>query len=179
MIRLQKYLAKAGVASRRKAEILIQQGRVTVNGERAQLGMKVDENKDAICIDGKKVITDKKVYLLFNKPQGVVTTRFDPQGRPTVMDYLHDIPASIHPVGRLDYDSEGLLLLTNDGDLTLLLTHPRYQFPKTYQVLLQGKATGKIIQHLEQGVLLNGGKTAPAKARIIGYQNGNTLMEYR
>jgi 23S rRNA pseudouridine2605 synthase len=143
MIRLQKYLAKAGVASRRKAEILIQQGRVTVNGERAQLGMKVDENKDAICIDGKKVITDKKVYLLFNKPQGVVTTRFDPQGRPTVMDYLHDIPASIHPVGRLDYDSEGLLLLTNDGDFDLAFDTPSLSVPQNLSSFITRESYGE------------------------------------
>lgn len=175
--RLQKYLAASGVASRRKAEELIRQGRVTVNGKRAVLGTKVQPGKDVIRVDGKEVRKEEKVYILLYKPRGVITTCFDPQGRPTVRDLFPGIPASVHPVGRLDYDTEGLLLLTNDGKLTYLLTHPRHEVSKTYQVLVAGKPTWGDIKQLEQGVLLEDGRTAPAKVRVLGYHGRGTLLE--
>ena len=136
MVRLQKFLAAAGVASRRKAEELIRQGKVTVNGRRAVLGTKVQPHKDIVKVEGKVVAPEEKVYLILYKPRGVVTTRRDPQGRQTVMDLIGNIGAVVHPVGRLDYDTEGLLLLTNDGDLTYKRTHPRFEIDKTYQVLV-------------------------------------------
>src|SRR5919198_1461979 len=138
--RLQKILSTAGVASRRLSEELITQGRVSVNGKVVtELGTKADPSRDEIKVDGRRVrIQQRRVYLLLNKPRGYVTTRSDPQARPTVMDLIRDVREYVYPVGRLDYDSEGLLLLTNDGDLAARLTHPRHEVERTYEASVSG-----------------------------------------
>ena len=175
---LQKYLSAAGVASRRKSEELIRQGRVRVNGEIAILGIRVLPDRDIVEVDGKRVTREEKVYIMLNKPAGVITSCRDPRGRTTVIDLLTGITAAVHPVGRLDYDSEGLLLLTNDGDLTYRLTHPSYQVKKTYHVLIKGVPTQEDVQKLRQGILLEDGWTAPAGIRVLGPRKGGTLIEF-
>ena len=139
-IRLQKYLAQAGVGSRRSAEELIRQGRVEVNGERAEIGSSVVAGKDVVRLDGRPVMPQAKrrVFVAFNKPRGCVTTASDPQGRKTVLDFMPDFGMRVFPVGRLDYDAEGLLLLTNDGELANRLLHPRYGISKVYDVKIKG-----------------------------------------
>ena len=140
MVRLQKFLASCGVASRRGAEEIIKQGRVMVNGEKVtQMGVSIDEDYDEVKVDGEVVRAEsKKMYIMLNKPVGFVTTVSDDKGRPTVLDLVSDISMRIYPVGRLDYDTEGLLLLTNDGDLTYKLTHPKCEIPKTYVAEVTG-----------------------------------------
>jgi 23S rRNA pseudouridine2605 synthase len=171
--RLQKILAGAGVASRRKAEEMIAAGRVTVNGVVVrELGTKADAERDEICVDGKPVArAAAPVYLLLNKPKGYVTTASDPEGRPTVMDLVKDRRERLFPVGRLDYASEGLLLLTNDGEMAQLLTKAASHVPKTYLVKVSGNPGEKAIAKLRAGVTitLDDGrrvKTAPAKVRL-------------
>lgn len=174
-MRLQKYLADAGVASRRKCEELISLGRVTVNGQPAALGQSVAPG-DEIALDGVRVepAGERMVYV-FYKPQGVVCTASDPEGRETVLDYFADVPARLYHVGRLDYDSEGLLLMTNDGALANALTHPRHEVEKTYYVICDGKLYDDQKCALEQGVALEDGVTAPARiADSYKTANGNT-----
>jgi pseudouridine synthase len=167
--RLQKLLSAAGVASRRAAEDLIRQGRVSVNGVTiTELGTKADAATDEIRVDGRRVRAVERVrYLLLNKPRGYVTTRRDPQRRPTVMDLLADVREYVYPVGRLDYDSEGLVLLTNDGELAARLTHPRHEVDRTYKVTVAGVPDSKAIDQLERGVPLDGRRTAPADVRLV------------
>ncbi|GAW91013.1 pseudouridine synthase [Calderihabitans maritimus] len=181
MERLQKVLAKAGIASRRKSEELIKAGRVKVNGEVVtRLGTKVDPVADKIEVDGKPVPAgEPKIYIMLNKPRGYVTTVSDPQGRNTVMDLVKDVPQRIYPVGRLDYDTEGLLLLTNDGDLAYALTHPRHEVEKTYLALVQGHPGEKALERLRSGVLLEDGWTSPAKVRLLRREKGNTWLEIK
>ncbi len=171
--RLQKFLARAGVASRRHAEALILAGRVQVNGQPVtQLGAKVQPDTDAVQVDGRPVqVPAARIYLLLHKPAGVVTTASDPQGRQTVLDLL---PPSLQaerlfPVGRLDLDSEGVLLLTNDGAFALRLTHPRYEQEKEYHALVRGRPTPAALEQLRRGLLLPGEArpTAPAQARFL------------
>lgn len=162
MERLQKVLAHAGVGSRRKCEQLIAAGRVEVNGVTVtELGVKVSGD-DVIHVDGKPVSFEQKVYMLFHKPKGVITSLSDPAGRRTIIDYIKDIPQRVYPVGRLDYDTEGLLLLTNDGELANRLTHPRFHVPKTYHVTVRGVPHGTLIERLAAGIELEDGMTAPA-----------------
>ncbi len=174
MLRLQKILAAAGIASRRKAEQLIAAGRVTLNGQVVtEQGTKADPQTDLICVDGKPIKpAERFVYFLLNKPKGYVTTVSDPEGRPTVMQLLGNLPERVYPVGRLDYASEGLLLLTNDGALAQKLTKAGSHIPKTYQVKISGKPDEKSIQRLRNGItipLANGRrvKTSPAQIRLI------------
>jgi 23S rRNA pseudouridine2605 synthase len=164
-IRLQKIIAQAGISSRRKAEDLIRTGAVTVNGKTVcELGSKADPDKDHIKVNGKLITnTDPKVYILLHKPKGVVTTLSDPQGRPTVNDLLRGMRVRVFPVGRLDYDSEGLLLLTNNGAMAHLLMHPRYEVPKTYLVKIKGILTDEEISKLRKGFTLPGGRMAHCK----------------
>jgi 23S rRNA pseudouridine2605 synthase len=164
-VRLQKVIAQAGLASRRAAEELIRQGRVVVNGQVVQeLGVRVDPEKDEILLDHKPVLaTARKVYLLFYKPRDCVTTLSDPQGRKKVMDFIPDLGARLFPVGRLDYDAEGLLLLTNDGELAHRLQHPRFGVAKRYEVKVQGHLGEQALQTLRTGVTLEEGKTARAE----------------
>ena len=167
-MRLQKFLAQAGVCSRRAAEELIRQGRVEVNGEKAELGRSVDPSKDSIRLDGKPVfLQTQRILLALNKPCGCVTTASDPQGRRTVLDFLPISGVRIFPVGRLDYDAEGLLLLTNDGELANRLLHPRYGISKVYDVKIKGHPDKKAIEHLRSGVRIEEGVTAPAEVEII------------
>mgnify|MGYP005844158499 FL=1 len=164
-VRLQKVIAQAGLASRRAAEELIRQGRVTVNGQVVrELGVRVDPEEDAILLDHKPVLAaSRKVYLLFYKPRHCVTTLSDPQGRRKVIDFIPDLGVRLFPVGRLDYDAEGLLLLTNDGELAHRLQHPRFGVPKKYEVKVQGHPDEQALQMLRTGVTLEDGKTAPAE----------------
>ena len=164
MMRLQKYLADAGVASRRASEELITAGRVSVNGETATLGMSVEPGQDAVLLDGKPVgAAEKRIVALLYKPKGVVSTSDDPQGRKTVQDYVADIPERLYNVGRLDINSEGLLLMTNDGELSYRLTHPKYRMEKTYYAVCDGQLTAGEIAKLVNGVELEDGMTAPAR----------------
>jgi 23S rRNA pseudouridine2605 synthase len=166
--RLQKILSKAGITSRRKAEELILQGRVSVNGRVvSELGTKAVLGKDDICLDGKaiKAETEKVVVALF-KPRNCVTTLHDPQGRPTVADLIKNISVRVYPVGRLDYDAEGLLLMTNDGELAHRLQHPRYKVPKTYLVKTRGRPLEEALAQLQQGISLEDGITAPAELNV-------------
>ncbi len=177
--RLQKIIAAAGITSRRKAEELITQGRVQVNGKTvSELGVKADPAQDHIKVDGRLLrLPEQHVYLMMNKPKGCVTTVTDPEGRPTVMKLLPKRAARVFPVGRLDYNSEGLLLFTNDGDLAHKLTHGSSGVPKTYLVKVSGQPTEEDIGKLRQGLWIGGSldgkakmrpvKTAPAKVRLV------------
>ncbi len=176
--RLQKIIAEMGIASRRKSEEMIIEGRVTVNGKVVSIGTKADPSKDHIKVDGKLITgTEKKIYLLFNKPRGVVTSLSDPQGRPTVKDYLQGIKQRVYPVGRLDYDSEGLLLLTNDGDFTHAVLHPSKKVPKTYDVKIKGIMPLEEMEKLRNGINLDGIRTAPAKIKALKKTEHNSWIE--
>ncbi len=166
--RLQKILSTAGVASRRTAETLITQGRVSVNGKVVrELGTKADPETDDIRVDGRRVrAAQRKRYILLNKPRGYVTTRSDPAKRPTVMDLLKGVREYVYPVGRLDYDSEGLLLLTNDGELAARLTHPRHEVERLYEARVRGVPDAHAIDRLASGIVIDGRKTAPANVKL-------------
>jgi pseudouridine synthase len=167
--RLQKVLSQAGVTSRRKAESLILQGRVSVNGQVVrELGAKAVWGRDEIQVDGKRIkpSAEKLVLALF-KPRRCVTTLRDPQGRRTVTDFLDHVPSRVYPVGRLDYDAEGLLLFTNDGELAHRLQHPRYKVAKTYLAKVRGKPSEKALTRLQQGVKLDDGVTSPAEVGVV------------
>lgn len=176
--RIQKILSEMGIASRREAEEMILEGRITVNGRIAELGMKADPNRDHIKVD-RKLLTKRepKVYLMFNKPRNVVTTLKDPEGRPTVKDFLEDIRYRVYPVGRLDYDSEGLLLLTNDGDFANAIMHPSKKITKTYQVKVKGIPEQKEIDRLKKGIHLEDGLTAPATVKRLKTTENNSWLE--
>ncbi len=178
MERLQKFLAKAGVASRRGAEELIRQGRIKVNDRIInEMGHKINPLLDKVAFDDNQVEVKEKIYLLLNKPKGYVTTLSDPQGRPIVTDLLKNISTRIFPVGRLDLDTEGALLMTNDGSLTNYILHPKYEVNKTYEALVRGKPIPNKLNQLEQGILLEGKKTWPAKIRILKTLKNETLIE--
>ncbi len=179
MIRINKYLSAAGVSSRREADRLIEQGRVKVNGKIVHtLGSKIDENKDRIEVDGKTVEgTQGKIYMLLNKPPEFLVTLKDPFQRPTIMDFLPKLKTRIFPVGRLDFDSEGLLLMTNDGELTNRLIHPRYEIKKNYLVKIQGHPEKIQISRLERGIYIDGKKTAPAKIFLISSSPKRSLFK--
>lgn len=167
-IRLQKFLARAGIASRRTAEEMIRQGRVVVNGLKPEIGSRVDPLCDEIRLDGRIIsLENQRIYLAFYKPRNCITTARDPQGRSTVFDFLPALGARIFSVGRLDYDAEGLLLLTNDGELANRLLHPRYGISKVYEVKVKGRPNTGALERLRSGVELDEGATAPAGAEII------------
>jgi pseudouridine synthase len=180
-IRLQRFLAQAGVASRRKAEELIVAGRVKVNGQViTELGSKVDPDRDKIMLAGKRLLAERPVYLMLNKPRGYVTTLSDPEGRPTVMTFLRRAGARVFPVGRLDFNTEGLLICTNDGDLAHALMHPKHEVPKTYHVKLQGLLGPDTVRSWQRGVTLDDGETtAPAEVKILGSTGKNSWLEVR
>lgn len=168
MERLQKIIRDAGFASRREAEQWILEGRVQVNGKIiTDLGSKADDKKDEILVDGMPLYKEKKVYFLFFKPKGIVTTLKDPQKRKTIQEFFKKIPERVFPVGRLDLDTEGLLLVTNDGDLMQGLLHPSKEIDKTYEAWVEGILDQDTIQKLKNGVLLSDGLTAPAKVKIL------------
>ena len=171
MMRLQKYLASCGVASRRTAEKLILDGRVSVDGEViTEMGVQVEIGQD-IRVDGKLVTPEpEKKYIMYHKPAGEVTTASDPEGRATVLDKFRDYPVRLYPVGRLDYDSEGLLLLTNDGDLTERMLHPSQEVDKTYLARVSNELTPAEARRLENGVMVDGRRTARAKVKILGFK---------
>jgi 23S rRNA pseudouridine2605 synthase len=175
--RLQKVLARAGLGSRRVSEELIADGRVTVNGEVAQLGRRVDVERDAVALDGVAVIVrDGLVHYLLNKPAGYVSTASDPEGRKTVVELVPETPR-VFPVGRLDYDTEGLLLLTNDGDLTHLLTHPSFGVVKTYLAEVEGDPSPAAVRALREGIELDDGLTAPARVNVVQRREGTAAIE--
>ena len=175
--RLQKVLARAGIGSRRASEELIAAGRVTVDGEIAVLGRRVDPDRDRIEVDGVRVLVgDDLVHYLLNKPAGTVTTASDPQGRPTVVQLVPSDPR-VFPVGRLDADTEGLLLLTNDGELTQLLTHPSHGVVKTYLAEVEGEPSPAALRRLREGVELDDGVTAPARVRLVQQRGGTAAVE--
>jgi pseudouridine synthase len=167
--RLQKILSRAGVASRRAGEKLMLEGRVTVNGAAVrELGTKADPLRDDIRVDGRRIrIASHHRYLLLNKPRGYVTTRSDPQRRPTVIDLIPGVHEYLYPVGRLDFDSEGLLLLTNDGDLAARLTHPRHGVRRLYQARVLGIPDAHDLERLSRGVVIDGRRTEPAEVKLL------------
>ncbi|MCR8744642.1 pseudouridine synthase [Romboutsia lituseburensis] len=168
-MRINKYIASCGVASRRKAEEIILQGRVKVNGETVEeLSFSVDENNDIVEIDNEQIgLDEKKVYIVLNKPEGYITTVKDQFDRPSVLDLVKDIKERIYPIGRLDYETSGLLILTNDGDLTYTLTHPKHEVDKTYMAIVKGIPTSEQMNEFESGLYIEDYKTAPAKIKIV------------
>lgn len=177
-MRLNKYLAECGVCSRRKADEIIAAGRVSVNGRKAaELGTEVREGTDVVFLDGKKIVpVTHYEYLMFNKPKGCVTTRSDEKGRKTVFDYI-GTERRLVPVGRLDYDSEGLLLFTDDGDLTYRLTHPFAAVPKTYIVKIEGEIAESDLAILRKGATYEGVKFSRCKVKLLGEENGLSRLE--
>ena len=172
--RLQKILSQAGVASRRAAERLIADGRVTLNGKTVQeMGTKADADADDIRVDGRRLSApERKRYILLNKPAGFVSTRSDPQRRRTVIDLLHGVREYVYPVGRLDYETEGLLLLTNDGDLAARLTHPRHGVERSYEARVAGMPDDDALRQLREGIPLDGRRTLPAEATLLNARRG-------
>ena len=181
-MRLNKYLAHAGVCSRREADRWIAEGRVSVNGAVImELGDKVDPERDKVLANGRpvRVEAEKPVYILLNKPAGRVVSVKDPFGRPTVMDLLAHVPARVYPVGRLDLETEGALLLTNDGELALRLTHPRYGVVKVYEARVEGEPDDADLDKVRKGIFLEGRKTAPARVQVVhrGHRNATLTVE--
>jgi 23S rRNA pseudouridine2605 synthase len=166
--RIQKIMSRCGISSRRQAEEMIMEGLVTVNGVTATIGMKADINRDHIKVKGKLINkVESMVYIMFNKPLKCLTSMSETEKRPMVRDYLKRVKARVFPVGRLDYNSEGLLLLTNDGDLANAILHPKKKVPKTYMVKIDGVLDDKDIIKLEKGIRLDDGMTAPARVRRV------------
>lgn len=182
-MRINKYIALCGVASRRKAEELILAGRVTVNDEvMTELSYQVDEENDIVKVDDKLIKEENKlVYILLNKPEGYITTVKDQFDRPSVLDLVSDIKERVYPIGRLDYETSGLLLLTNDGDLTYKLTHPKHEIDKTYVARVKGKLTKEEIERFKTGLEIEYYTTAPAKLKVIKYdeQRDSSLLEIK
>ncbi len=180
LVRLNKALAEAGIASRRKADRLIEQGLVQVNGKKVyELGIKVDPAKDKIVVEGHPVtFYHKKVYLMLNKPTSVLTTLSDPEGRPTVKDYFDKYPIRIFPIGRLDWDSEGLLLLTNDGEFANSVMHPRGEVTKTYHVKINGQPEKSDLDKLLRGVTIPGGKAKVRHIEKLKRPEGSTQYDW-
>ena len=176
-MRLQKYLADAGIASRRKCEQLIEEGRVKLNGAVAEIGMNVNDG-DVVTLDGKRVrANNERVMIAFYKPKNVICSNAEDEDRKKVTDFFKELPYRLYTVGRLDYDSEGLILVTNDGDAANRLMHPRYGLSKTYNVLCSGRFTDAQIHALASGVMLEDGMTAPARVKLLREtDNGNTEL---
>ena len=180
-VRLQKFMAEQGVASRRKSEELILAGKVKVNGHVAQIGMKINPRKDLVTV-GKQKLTNvknrKMVYIMLNKPRGYVTTVSDELGRKTVMDLLPDFGVRIYPVGRLDKDSEGLLLLTNDGTFTNCMTHPSHEYAKVYRVTVRPAVDDNILYNLRNGIEIDGRVTAPCEVTVLTEEENRVVLEF-
>ncbi len=173
LVRLQKLLADRGVASRRKAEELIANGAVRVNGRPVQLGDKADDRKDLITVHGKRIAAaEQLVYLMLHKPRGYVTTMSDEKGRKCVADLVQDVGVRVYPVGRLDRDSEGLLLMTNDGDFSNAMMHPAAHVPKRYRVTLRSELSDEAVLRLEKGITLDGKRTLPAEVLVVSREGG-------
>lgn len=179
-IRLQKIIADAGIASRRKAEELIERGAVTVNGQRAKLGDKADPVKDKITVAGRLISVKKdakKYYIMLHKPRGFITTMSDEGGRKCVAELVDEVPARLFPVGRLDKDSEGMLFMTNDGDFANMISHPSTHFAKTYRVTVHPRITEEQLTHLTTGVVIDGRKSMPASVRVVTTEKERTVLE--
>lgn len=181
MVRLQKYIAMSGAASRRGAEAMISDGRVSVNGKIInEQGVKVEIGSDSVCLDGEELkVKNKNYYIMLNKPAGYVTTVKDQFDRPTVMDLVKkDLPdVRLFPVGRLDYETEGLLLMTNDGDFAYKVTHPKFNTDKTYRAIVKGTLSVSSISKLRSGIKIDDYVTSPAEVEILDSANGRTLVE--
>ncbi|MEY4387048.1 MAG: hypothetical protein RLY20_2331 [Verrucomicrobiota bacterium] len=178
MVRLQKFLAEAGVASRRASEQFIVTGRITVNGKMVtELGSKVDPDRDQVMVDGRLVRSKKKIYVALNKPEGCVCSRKDERGRHTIYELLPSEWSNVQSIGRLDYDTEGLLLLTNDGELSLRLTHPRYGVKKLYRVTVEGRADADQVAAFTRGIQDEGQLLRAQKARVIEATKSASVIE--
>ncbi len=177
-IRLHKYISHAGIASRRVAERLIAEGQVTVNGNPVtELGTCIDPQKDVVEVEGKIIRPhEKRFYVMLNKPKGIISSTADPQNRPIAPDLIQGIDARLYPVGRLDYNTEGLLLLTNDGEFAHRLMHPRFKLPKEYLVKVKGDPLKKAINLLRNGIRLEDGKTRPCRVTVLGDTGKNTWL---
>jgi len=179
-LRLAKYLAQAGIASRRHAEQMIKNGEIKVNGQLVtEMGTQVEPGKDVIEYQGRIVgsTRPRMIYVLLNKPAGFICSVDDPQGRPTVLDLLKDIKERIYPVGRLDFDTSGLLILSNDGEFTNLMIHPRYKIKKKYEAWVRGRVSQPELSSMSRGLMLEDGMTAPAQVRLIAQDEKNSLLE--
>lgn len=177
-IRLQKYLSQCAVASRRKSEELIASGKVKVNGKVAGLGDKINPKRDTVTVSGKKIVSSKKhYYIMLHKPRGFITTMDDELGRKCVAELVKDVGARVYPVGRLDRDSEGLLIMTNDGEFANYLTHPSKHVPKTYRVTVRPDVTEEQLIAFNEGMEIDGRKTAPADAHIIEKSENRVVLE--
>ena len=178
-VKLQKYFSDCAVMSRRAAEEEIKKGKVTVNGEVAELGLRIDPARDTVIYKGKKISPPKreKTYILLNKPRGTVTTLSDEKGRPTVISLLQGLNIRVYPVGRLDFDSDGLLLLTDDGQLTNRLTHPKHQIPKIYHVTVKGEVNAEQLKKLSSELVIDGSKILPVATEIIKKEPSSTTLK--
>ena len=178
-VKLQKYFSDCAVMSRRAAEEEIKNGKVTVNGETATLGLRIDPELDVVIYKGKRILakSEEKTYILLNKPRGVITSLSDEKGRTTVLSLLSGLNARVYPVGRLDYNSDGLLLLTNDGELTYRLTHPKHEIPKIYHVKIKGQPSEKALSKLRSPLVIDGYKIQPVKTEVLSGSEGSTILE--
>lgn len=178
LVRLQKYMAECGIASRRKSEELIANGDVKVNGRTASIGDKIDPIKDIIAVNGRRIVKEKKnYYIMLHKPRGFITTMSDEMGRKCVAELVSDVGARIYPVGRLDRDSEGLLLLTNDGEFANMMMHPKHHVPKTYRVTVRPSITDEQLDAFATGIMIDGRMTAPADVRVLVKEPGRVVLE--
>lgn len=178
-IRLQKVIAESGLCSRRKAEELIEEGRVKVNGHRAVIGQKINPKKDIIMVDGERLKSrnrNQNIYIMLNKPRGYLTAMSDERGRKCVSELIEDVPDRVYPVGRLDLNSEGLLLFTNDGEFANTMMHPAYQVPKCYRVTVREPVSDEQMIRLSEGVEIEGRMTNPAEVRIVTEEENRTVM---
>lgn len=177
-VRLQKFMAENGVASRRKSEELIAAGKVRVNGHVAAVGNQIDPREDKVTVAGKKIVPKKSnVYIMLHKPRGYVTTMHDEMGRKCVAELVKDVPQRVYPVGRLDRESEGLLLLTNDGEFANALMHPSHHVPKTYRVTVRPDVSKAQLAAFQNGIVLDGETTLPADVRVLERQEGRVVLE--
>ena len=177
-IRLQKYMSECGIASRRKSEELIEQGKVRVNGAVASLGDKVNPKKDTVTVNGKKLVKQKEYkYIMLHKPRGFITTMSDEMDRKCVAQLISDVPARVYPVGRLDRDSEGLLLFTNDGEFANALTHPKKHVSKTYRVTVRPGVTEEQLAAITEGIIIDDRKTAPAEVHVVTKEENRVVLE--
>lgn len=180
-VRLQKFMAEQGIASRRKSEDLIRTGKVKVNGHIAVIGQKINPKKDLVTVGKQKIVPPKTrnmIYIMLNKPRGFVTTVSDEYDRKTVMDLIPDIKERIYPVGRLDKDSEGLLIMTNDGSFTNCLTHPSHGLAKVYRVTVRPAVDDEILYNLRNGIVIDGRKTAPADVTVLTEEENRVVLEF-
>ena len=178
-VKLQKYFSDCAIMSRRAAEEEIKKGKVTVNGELATLGLRIDPECDVVIYNKERILPQKreKTYILLNKPRGIVTTLSDEKGRPTVLSLLRDLNIRVYPVGRLDLDSDGLLLLTDDGELTNRLTHPRHQIPKIYHVTVKSSVSNEQLAKLSSALIIDGYEIQPVKVEIIKKAPSSTTLK--